>query len=166
MYKDLDIFWSTDRSVTDAFRNSELADSSYPNPAPLLVEGCLPSQGESNQLRDEANSVYELTTTHLKNQVENSKQMPVDVKVKAAHTNESVSTKASLQDWNEEQRHYDTDSNRAVIDWTGRVKHGDACPCSGSDMTIAILCQCTYIDQRLPFQTSDSDYFIQFIRAA
>ena len=92
--------------------------------------------------------------------------MPVDIKVKTANTNESVSTKASLQDWNEEHRHYDTDSNRAVIDWTGRVKHGDACPCAGSDMTVAILCQCTYIDQRLPFQTSDSDYFIQFIRAA
>lgn len=72
--------------------------------------------------------------------------MLVDVKDKAAHTNESVSTKASLQDWNEEQRYYDTESNRAVIDWTGRVKHGDACPCADSDMTVAILCQCTYID--------------------
>ena len=40
MNKDLDIFWSTDRSVTDAFRNSELADSSYPNPAPLLADVC------------------------------------------------------------------------------------------------------------------------------
>ena len=66
--------------------------------------------------------------------------MPVDIKVKTANTNESASTKASLQDWNEEHRHYDTDSNRAVIDWAGRVKHGDACPCADSDMTIAILC--------------------------
>ena len=66
--------------------------------------------------------------------------MPVDIKVKTANTNESASTKASLQDWNEDRRHYDTDDNRAVIDWTGRVKHGDACPCADSDMTIAILC--------------------------
>ena len=34
MNKDLDIFWSTDRSVTDAFRNSELAGNTHPNTAP------------------------------------------------------------------------------------------------------------------------------------
>ena len=40
MNKDLDIFWSTDRSVTDAFRNPELAGNTNLGPAPLLAEVC------------------------------------------------------------------------------------------------------------------------------
>ena len=51
---DLDIYWHTDRSVTDAFRTSELAIDTHPNPplaleeSTLLDEGCLPSHGKSN----------------------------------------------------------------------------------------------------------------------